>query len=78
VDLDLSPNPEDNINLAGRVAYAVMTLSCLQDSIANNGVGLGAELNETVLKDLAAKSGFSQCRKLTGSTPMRAFYELRS
>jgi SAM-dependent methyltransferase len=78
VDLDLSPNPEDNINLAGRVAYAVMTLSCLQDSIANGGAGLGAELNETVLKDLAAKSGFSHCRKLAGSTPTRAFYELRS
>ena len=33
VDLDLSPNPEDNINLTGRVAYAVMTLSCLSDSV---------------------------------------------
>lgn len=78
VDTNLSSNPEENIHLGGRISYAVSTLHCLQDSIANGGVGLGAELNETVLKDLAAKSGFSRFRKLAGSTPTRAFYELRS
>ena len=45
VDLNLSSNPEDNINIGGRIAYAVTTLNCLQDSIANGGVGLGSELN---------------------------------
>lgn len=77
VDLDLSPNPEDNMNLAGHIGYAVTALSCLQDSIANGGGGLGADLNETALRDLASRSSSLHCRKLVGSTTARAFYELR-
>lgn len=50
----------------------------LQDSMAGNGAGLGSEFGEAVLKDLASKSEFTQCRKLTGSTPLEAYYELRS
>ena len=46
--------------------------------MANNGVGLGSEFNETILRDLAAKSGFSHCRKLADSTPLKAYYELRA
>jgi SAM-dependent methyltransferase len=77
LDADLSLNPDENMNTAGRIAYAATTLWCLQDSMANNGVGLGSEFNEAVLRALAAKSGFSQCRKLAQSTPLKAYYELR-
>ena len=78
LDADLSLRPEENMNTAGRIAYAATTLWCLQDSMANNGVGLGSEFNETILRDLAAKSGFSHCRKLADSTPLKAYYELRA
>jgi SAM-dependent methyltransferase len=77
VDADLPLNPEENMNTAGRIGYAATTLWCLQDSMANHGAGLGSEFNEGVLKSLAARSGFSQCRKLPDSTPLKAFYELR-
>jgi ubiquinone/menaquinone biosynthesis C-methylase UbiE len=78
VDADLSVNPEDNMNIVGRVFYPATTLWCLQDSMASNGAGLGSEFGEAVLKDLASKSGFTQCKKLDGSTPLEAYYDLRS
>jgi SAM-dependent methyltransferase len=78
LDGDLSLNPEENFNLAGRIIYAITTLYCLHDSMANHGAGLGAEFNGAVLKDLAAKSGFTHFQKLPGSTPLKAYYELRS
>jgi ubiquinone/menaquinone biosynthesis C-methylase UbiE len=56
VDGNLSLNPEENMNLTGRVAYPITTLYCLQDSMANQGAGLGAEFNEAVLRDLAGAS----------------------
>ena len=78
LDLDLSLNPEDNINLNGRLAYPMSTLLCLHDSMGNQGVGTGMEFNESILRDFSAKAGFSRCRKLAGSTPVKAFYELRA
>lgn len=78
IDANLSLNPEDNMNIAVRVSYPATTLWCLQDSMAGNGAGLGSEFGEAVLKDLGSKSGFTQCRKLAGSTPLEAYYELRS
>lgn len=71
VDLDFSLDPEDNINLNGRLAYPMSTLLCLHDSLANQGVGTGTEFNEGVLRDFSAKGGFSRCRKLAGSTPVK-------
>jgi 2-polyprenyl-3-methyl-5-hydroxy-6-metoxy-1,4-benzoquinol methylase len=78
VDFDLPLNPAENINLAGRLAYPLTTLYCLHDSMANQGAGIGSELNETVLNRMAVKSGFPPCRKLAGSTPVSAYYELRA
>lgn len=78
LDTDLSLNPEDNINLFGRLAYPITTLYCLQDSLAGNGAGVGAEFNAKILKDFAAKSGFSKCSKLPGSAPMKAYYSLEA
>jgi 2-polyprenyl-3-methyl-5-hydroxy-6-metoxy-1,4-benzoquinol methylase len=77
VDLDLPLNPEKNINLAGRLSYPITTLYCLHDSMANQGAGIGSEFNEAVLNRIAAQSGFPPCRKLAGSTPLKAYYELR-
>jgi len=77
VDGDLSPRVEENINLAGRLSYAATTLWCLHDSMANGGAGIGSELGESVVRDLAQQSGFRQVRKLPGSTRLEALYELK-
>ncbi len=78
VDGDLSPKVEENMNMGGRLSYGATTLWCLQDSMANNGAGLGSELGEAVVRDLARKSGFNQFKKLPDSIPLEAYYELRA
>jgi ubiquinone/menaquinone biosynthesis C-methylase UbiE len=74
-DGDLSLNPEDNMNTTGRLAYGASTLSCLHSTMANNGAAFGAEFNEQVLRGIAQKSGFTECKKLSG-TGGAAFYQL--
>jgi SAM-dependent methyltransferase len=76
-DGDLSLNPEDNMNAVGRMAYASSTLFCVHSSMENNGAALGAEFNEQVLKDIARKSGFRECKKLSRTPAGAAFYQLR-
>jgi hypothetical protein len=66
------------MNMGGRLSYGATTLWCLQDSMANNGAGLGSELGEAVVRDLARKSGFNQFKKLPDSIPLEAYYELRA
>lgn len=65
-DADLSLNPEDNMNTMGRMAYGASTLFCLHSSMMNNGAAFGAEFNEQVLRSVAQKSGFTECKKLAG------------
>lgn len=77
-DADLSLNPEDNRNAVGRMAYASSTLFCVHSSMENNGAALGAEFNEQVLRDIAQKSGFSECTKLSRTPGGTAFYRLRA
>jgi 2-polyprenyl-3-methyl-5-hydroxy-6-metoxy-1,4-benzoquinol methylase len=77
-DADLSLNPEDNRNAVGSMAYGASTLFCLHSSMRNNGAALGAEFNEQVLREIARKSGFSECKKLSRTPGGAAFYELRA
>jgi SAM-dependent methyltransferase len=77
-DADLSLNPEDNRNAVGRMAYGASTLFCLHSSMLNNGAALGAEFNEQVLRAIARKSGFSECKKLSRTPGGAAFYGLRA
>jgi hypothetical protein len=70
-------DPAENVNMNGRWAYPITTLYCLHDSMANHGAGLGSEFNEAILNRMAGQSGFASCRKLAGSTPVKAYYELR-
>jgi SAM-dependent methyltransferase len=76
-DGDLSLNPEDNMNTTGRVAYGSSTLFCLHSSMVNNGAGFGAEFNEQVLRSVAQRSGFTECKKLSGTSGV-GFYQLRA
>jgi hypothetical protein len=77
-DADLSLNPEENMNVVGRMAYGSSTLFCVHSSMENNGAALGAEFNEQVLRDIARKSGFSECTKLSRESSGAAFYRLRA
>jgi hypothetical protein len=45
--------------------------------MAHNGVAFGAEFNEQVLRNVALKSGFKECRKLL-TMGGAALYQLRT
>ena len=75
-DFDLSLDPAQNMHLIGSIVYPLTTMMCLHDSMANDGAALGAEFGEQVVRRLAEKSGFSEFRKLPGSSPAKAFYAL--
>lgn len=72
----LSSDPNENINPAGRVAYGSSTMSCLHDSMADNGVGLGI-CSEPLVRRLAQQAGFGYVRLLPLDDPYVALYQLK-
>lgn len=44
-------NLEDNFNLVGRISYAASSLVCVPNSLADNGIALGAQAWEIRIKD---------------------------
>lgn len=77
LDLAMSPHVEENRNTMGRIIYAATTIWCLQDSMANNGAGIGAEMTEALMRELARRSGFSQFRRLPAAGPAEGVYQLK-
>ncbi len=75
---NLSPRLEENINLPGRMLYAVTTMYCMSVSLANGGAGIGADINESLLQKFAGKSGFSRFRRLPVGDAFSGLFELRA
>jgi SAM-dependent methyltransferase len=72
----MSSEPDENIHSAARVAYASSTLTCLHDSMANNGAGVGV-CSEQDIRRLAQQAGFGYIRVLTLDDPYTALYQLK-
>jgi SAM-dependent methyltransferase len=69
-------NIEDNLNLVGRIYYAASSMICVPNSLADDGVALGAQAGEKKIKDVAEKAGFSKFRRVS-QTPFNIVYEAR-
>lgn len=69
-------NIEDNLNLVGRIYYAASSMICVPNSLADNGVALGAQAGEKKIKDVAEKAGFTKFRRVS-QTPFNIVYEAR-
>ncbi|HEU5119422.1 MAG TPA: hypothetical protein VFT71_00420, partial [Candidatus Nitrosocosmicus sp.] len=67
---------EDNLNLMGKISYAVSSIVCVPNSLADNGPALGAQAGEQKIKDLVYEAGFSRFRRTT-QTPLNVVYEAR-
>lgn len=67
---------EDNLNLMGKISYAVSSIVCVPNSLADNGPALGAQAGEQKIKDLVSEAGFTKFRRTT-QTPLNAVYEAR-
>jgi 2-polyprenyl-3-methyl-5-hydroxy-6-metoxy-1,4-benzoquinol methylase len=70
-------NVEDNLNLVGKIYYAASCLICVPNSLADNGMALGAQAGEKKTKEIAEKAGFTKFRRAS-QTPFNIVYEAKS
>ncbi|AXA94659.1 class I SAM-dependent methyltransferase [Massilia sp. YMA4] len=78
VELNLSEELHQNMNLFGRVMYPQSTLYCMTCSLSHGGAGLGAFMGEKRARQMAEVAGFSRFRKVPSDRPpMPALFELR-
>jgi|SRR5579862_1034627 len=78
LEMNCSPNLEENKNPIGRLLYSVSTLYCMTTSLAHEGAGIGAAMGEPKARELASQAGFSQFLKLPIDDPFSLLYELRA
>ncbi len=69
-------NVEDNLNLVGRIYYAASSIICVPNSLADNGVALGAQAGEKKIKEVAEKAGFTKFRR-SSQTPFNIVFEAK-
>ena len=69
---------EDNLNPGGAMMYAMSTLHCLTQSLANGGEGLGAAWGPKLAEEYCKEAGFGHFRLLEVDNPFNAFYEVRA
>ena len=69
---------EDNLNPGGAMMYAMSTLHCLTQSLANGGEGLGAAWGPKLAEEYCREAGFGHFRLLEIDNPFNAFYEVRA
>lgn len=69
-------NMEDNLNLTGRIYYAASSLICVPNSLADDGIALGAQAGEKRIKDLVHKAGFTKFKR-AAQTPFNIVYEAK-
>ncbi len=65
-----------NLNPVGRVFYAASTMLCVPNSLARQGVALGAQAGEARIREVATAAGFTRFRRAT-ETPFNIIYEAR-
>jgi len=78
LEMNCSPNVNENINPIGKFLYTVSTLYCMTQSLAANGEGIGAAMGEPKARELAAAAGFTHFRKLPIEDPFSVLYVIRA
>ena len=69
-------NIEENLNLVGRIYYSASSLICVPNSLADNGIALGAQAGEKRIKDLVHKAGFTKFKR-SAQTPFNIVYQAK-
>lgn len=69
-------NIEDNLNLVGKIYYSASSIICVPNSLADNGIALGAQAGEEKIKEIAKKTGFTKFRR-SSQTPFNIVYEAK-
>ena len=77
LEINCSGRAADNVGPVATLLYGFSVLYCMTTSLAEGGEGLGTlGLPEPVLRDLAAKAGFAQARRVDLDNPFNSLYEL--
>jgi 2-polyprenyl-3-methyl-5-hydroxy-6-metoxy-1,4-benzoquinol methylase len=67
---------EENFNIIGRTFSGASTLCCTSNSLALNGLALGAVAPESAIRDVVLAGGFTEFRRAT-ETPFNRIFEAR-
>jgi len=78
VEPDASDRVEENLHPGGAVLYALSTLHCMTQSLAQGGEGLGAAWGPAKAEEYCRNAGFSHFERLDVDHPMNAFYAVRA
>jgi SAM-dependent methyltransferase len=78
LEINCSDQPADNTGPVSALLYGFSILYCMTTSLAEGGEGLGTlGLPEPVLRQLAAKAGFTDVRHVAMDNPFNSLYELK-
>lgn len=69
-------NLEDNLNIVGKIYYSASSVICVPNSLADNGIALGAQAGEAKIREVALKAGFTSFRRAS-QTPFNIIYEAK-
>jgi SAM-dependent methyltransferase len=78
LEMNCSADLTENVHPIGKLIYAVSTLYCMTQSLAQRGAGLGAAMGEPKARELAEAAGFTRFRRLPLDDPFVALYEIRA
>jgi SAM-dependent methyltransferase len=77
LDINCSPNLDENIGPLGSLFYGCSVLYCMSTSLAHGGAGLGTcGLHEPRLRELAGAAGFARVARVPLENPFNNLYEL--
>jgi 2-polyprenyl-3-methyl-5-hydroxy-6-metoxy-1,4-benzoquinol methylase len=78
LDINCSPNLDENAGPLGALFYGSSVLYCMSTSLAHGGAGLGTcGLHEPKLRELGEAAGFGRIRRVPLENPFNNLYELR-
>jgi hypothetical protein len=67
---------EDNLNLVSKIYYLTSSIICVPNSLADNGLALGAQTREKKTREIAEKAGFTKFRRAS-ENPFNIVYEAK-
>ena len=79
LDVNASPNVEDNAGPLGTTFYGFSVLYCMTTSLAQGGAGLGTcGFHEARVNEYCNEAGFSSVRRVPLENPLNNLYEVRA
>lgn len=77
LEINCADRPEDNVGPVAALLYGISVAYCMSASLGEGGAGLGTMgASHAVLRDLGARAGFREVRRIDIGNPFNVLYEL--